>query len=283
MRVLSKQYVFLWYAYRMNVEAYNLGITKMLIAPGCVGTVADKSCYLDEFLDHIWDWVQSPTAGKGRTGVTVIDNSLSVDELAESIEVAGKSGGYYAPRQLCPDAAFWGKYTAGGKPGLAVVFDQITTDIQTIRAKASGDTTVTRFVDPIGDAIEQTTVARIQDSLADIQEVLREMMNDEGFKVVLKENVSTDRLPPCLFHTSGAPGYLSCWQLLTRVLWQGFLDVDVTYATNTGKSKNWKAALKDYVSANWDNEEKASKLVKHVHTISNCQYFTSKIKAPLPC
>lgn len=198
----------------MNVEAFNLGMTTMLIAPGCAGTVSDGSCYLDEFLDHIWDQRLSASSYGGKTGITVLDQSISVDDLAESIEVAGKSGGYFTPSKVSPAAS----PNAKGKITFLSSFKAVINNVQTMRTMSSADTSVIRFVDPIVDALEQTTVARIQDSLTDLQKALGEMMDAEGFEVVVKENVSADLLSPCPVNMSRALRFLSCWQLLIRIM-----------------------------------------------------------------
>ena len=55
-----------WYAYPMDVQAYEFGFT--LIAPGCKGSIADGSCSFDELLKYLQrsghEWTGSTTVGQ---------------------------------------------------------------------------------------------------------------------------------------------------------------------------------------------------------------------------
>ena len=79
----------MWYAYRMDVQTKGAGQTS--IAPGCIGTVSDKSCTFNEFLQHI-------SSGKQGTTTSISDTDLDPD-VQEIVNAMDSSGNRYIVNQ----------------------------------------------------------------------------------------------------------------------------------------------------------------------------------------
>ncbi|RHZ45752.1 uncharacterized protein CDV56_104104 [Aspergillus thermomutatus] len=124
----------MWYAYRMDIEAF--GKRPDMIAPDCLGTVPDGTCYFDEFVDYLQrdgkhlDAGQKTSAGKYFWPDAVV--------MAKELGTLKSNGADFVPNQD-PQKIFKAGTFTNPNPRLSDILELITDRIQAARVKLGDD------------------------------------------------------------------------------------------------------------------------------------------------
>lgn len=155
----------IWYAYRMDIMAFGAGST--LIAPDCIGTAPDGTCYFDEFLRYIERIGPNNPAWTGRTAVgTNLDPDClnTADELANG-GTAGTPSRY--TNTVEPSKLFPNRWIPGDSPSFSDIFGAVVDNIQACRQKIN-DGSLDDLLDNSRRAIVSVLDAREADQAAKV-------------------------------------------------------------------------------------------------------------------
>lgn len=196
--------MFLWYAYRMDITVFGSGNT--ILAPGCIGTVSDRSCYFDEFLRYIQR--TGPTTAAW-TGSTTVGTDLNPDVLSTANELA-TSGTAETPSRYSntvePAKLFPNKFVMGASPSFGVVMGSVMDNIQACRQAVVNDEGISEELDNARRAMVSVHEARLADQAALVLTGVNTQLANAGYSWV-----RIDRVPQTLYNSSKRFSFVEIW------------------------------------------------------------------------
>ncbi|KAL3477789.1 hypothetical protein BJX99DRAFT_225733 [Aspergillus californicus] len=167
------QAVYMWYAYRMDIQAY--GARNEMIAPNCFGTVPDGTCYFDEFIDYLQRDGKKLDAGQA----TSIGKYFWPDAVtaAEELKKLTIDGAEFVPNQDPKKIFLKGTFTVDN-PRNSDILGLVTDKIQEARV-GLGDEVLSEGVAESRVAMTAAHEARIAENSAEMIDTVNDYLASE--------------------------------------------------------------------------------------------------------
>ncbi|RLL96202.1 hypothetical protein CFD26_101939 [Aspergillus turcosus] len=163
----------MWFAYRMDIQAF--GVRPDMIAPGCHGTVADGSCYLDEFINHLQRDGKKLDAGqKTSAGTWLLPDAV---DMAKELTTLKSNGVDFVPNQD-PEKIFRSGTFTQPNPRLSDILSLVTDRIEAARVKL-GDGELKDELFEAREAINGVHEARLADNGQDLIDTINDYLKNE--------------------------------------------------------------------------------------------------------